>query len=182
MIDESMIKSRDILTSSWAKSLWHTIVVTFGICAIIIVIATISVLVGNIAVDTEKIEKIALIETLGEEPTCYAYLIDEKNGLVGQYLGECKGYGMPVCREQNYSGQISRQIPPIKREELRFEEIVPEISYASWLYMVDKKTGGVKPMYVGTRIIVSPFCLQQEELDDDMLQNDDDGIDCESSP
>lgn len=94
-----------------------------------------------------------------ENLICHAYLFNELKGEVGQYLGECIGYGIP------YSTQFSN---PERQEnyELTMPQaepnglFKPEGLSATWLIMIDQATKKPRPVYVEPTIIVSPFKLK----------------------
>lgn len=96
---------------------------------------------------------------------CYAYLFNEREGKVGQFLGKCIGYGIP------YSTQFSNPEKIIKKREIGVGVawvnlpqpepngvFKPEGLSATWLIMLDKD-GNPQPIYVEPSIIVSPFPL-----------------------
>ena len=106
-----------------------------------------------------------------ENFVCHAYLAD-MNGRVGQYLGECLGYGLP------YSVQFTNPQKVVDPEvELGYSKyqgeggcltipqqdpnglFMPEGLSATWLMLINPKTKKPHPVYVETDIIVSPFKL-----------------------
>lgn len=95
-----------------------------------------------------------------EDLVCHAYLFNEFNGEVGQYLGKCIGYGIPYSTQfsnpekRMYNGS-SYTMPQAEPNGL----FKPEGLSATWLIMVDPKTGEPRPVYVEPSIIVSPFKL-----------------------
>ena len=94
---------------------------------------------------------------------CYAYLCNEMEGKIGQYLGECIGYGIP------YSTQFSNPTKTVDKsqyygiEQLQQAEpnglFKPEGLSATWLIMIDPNTKEPRPIYIEPTIIVSPFKL-----------------------
>ena len=110
-----------------------------------------------------------------ENLVCYAYLCNIMTGEVGQYLGECLGYGVP------YSTQFSN---PVKFQGVTTDKVAdftgrnwvfayelipqaepnglfkPEGMSATWLIMIDPKTKEPRPLYVEPAIIVSPYKLK----------------------
>lgn len=102
-----------------------------------------------------------------ENLICYAYLMNEMTGEIGQYLGECIGYGIP------YSTQFSN---PERLERDRWQSgggygfgmpqpepnglFKPEGLSATWLIMIDPNTKEPRPVYIEPAIIVSPFKLK----------------------
>lgn len=98
-----------------------------------------------------------------EDFICHAYLVNEINGSVGQYLGECIGYGIP------YSAQFSNPQKVIRDTYESFGSIPqaepnglfkPEGLSATWLIMIDPNTKKPRPVYIEPSIIVSPFKLK----------------------
>jgi len=101
-----------------------------------------------------------------EDFICHAYLFNTMTGEVGQYLGQCIGYGIP------YSTQFSNPEKINGREMLGNETIQsipqsepnglfkPEGLSATWLIMIDPETKKPRPVYVEPEIIVSPFKLK----------------------
>jgi len=101
-----------------------------------------------------------------EDLICHAYLFNEMKGEIGQYLGECIGYGIPYSTQFSnpqklaradmgqYTGEIA--IPQAEPNGL----FKPEGLSATWLIMIDPKTKQPRPIYVEPMIIVSPFKLK----------------------
>ena len=102
-----------------------------------------------------------------EDLVCYAYLVNQLNGEVGQFLGKCIGYGLPASTQySNPEKEVFRHcqggygtLPQAEPNGL----FMPEGLSATWLMMVDPKTGAPRPVYVEPLIIVSPFPLNQQE-------------------
>jgi hypothetical protein len=100
-----------------------------------------------------------------EDLVCHAYLFNSIDGKVGQYLGQCIGYGIP------YSTQFSNPEKRIKAStstsgwnyNIPQPEpnglFKPEGLSATWLIMIDPETKQPRPVYVEPEIIVSPFKL-----------------------
>ena len=97
---------------------------------------------------------------------CYAYLFNEREGKIGQYLGKCIGYGLPASTQysnpERYGevdggeyGAINPYTMPQAEPNGLF---MPEGLSATWLMMLDKD-GEAKPVYIEPAIIVSPFPL-----------------------
>lgn len=106
-----------------------------------------------------------------ENLVCYAYFFNEREGKIGQYLGECVGYGIP------YSTQYSNPDKLIDVEDYGIESyqsndgmvisqaepnglFKPEGLSATWLIMIDPETKKPRPVYIEPAIIVSPFKLK----------------------
>lgn len=105
-----------------------------------------------------------------ENLIAHAYLVNEMNGEIGQYLGQCIGYGLP------YSTQFSNPERAVDLEDEIGHNLIdshsgvmpqpepnglfmPEGLSATWLLLIDPETGEPRPVYVEPAIIVSPFKL-----------------------
>jgi len=103
-----------------------------------------------------------------ENLVCYAYLKSLEGKPV--YLGKCIGYGLPYCVQFsnpervtdleslstfNPSGYTIGKIPQPEPNGL----FMPQSLSATWLMMIDPKTGDSRPVYIEPEIIVSPFIL-----------------------
>ena len=98
-----------------------------------------------------------------ENLICHAYLFNELKGEVGQYLGECIGYGIPYStqysnpeRVANFRGDYGQYADDAVYTIAQPEPnglFKPEGLSATWLIMID-------PVYVEPTIIVSPFKLK----------------------
>ncbi len=100
-----------------------------------------------------------------EDFICHAYLFNEFKGEVGQYLGECIGYGIPYStqfsnpekvvqnRASSTYGYLFGTMPQPEPNGL----FKPEGLSATWLIMIDPKTKKPRPVYIEPTIIVSPF-------------------------
>ena len=94
-----------------------------------------------------------------ENLICHAYLFNEMKGEIGQYLGECIGYGVP------YSTQFSNpEVYTVSGGTLPQAEpnglFKPDGMSATWLIMIDPETKKQRPVYIEPLIIVSPFKLK----------------------
>lgn len=98
-----------------------------------------------------------------EDFICHVYLFNVMTGEVGQYLGECIGYGIP------YSTQFSNPEKMVWQRNHGYHStpqaepnglFKPEGLSATWLIMVDPETSEPRPVYVEPEIIVSPFKLK----------------------
>lgn len=96
---------------------------------------------------------------------CHAYLVNEINGTVGQYLGECLGFGIPYSTQftnpekriiNSYSSSYGYNLPQADPNGL----YMPTSSSATWLMLLDDK-GIPHPVYMEPTIIVSPFPLHK---------------------
>ena len=104
-----------------------------------------------------------------EDLVCYAYLFNEREGKVGQYLGRCLGFGLPASIQYTnperylYNGATLPQPDPNGL-------FMPEGLSATWLMMIDEK-GDARPVYVEPLIIVSPFPLHDLSQDKGVTGN-----------
>jgi len=103
-----------------------------------------------------------------ENLVCHAYLFNVMKGEVGQYLGQCIGYGVPYSTQfsnpEKYGqvdggeyGAINPYTMPQAEPNGLFK---PEGLSATWLVMLDPADGTPRPVYVEPEIIVSPFKLR----------------------
>ena len=108
-----------------------------------------------------------------EDFICYAYIVN----MMGEYkfLGKCVGYGLP------YSVQFSNPEKVVDLGELIGREstwnpdtvpqpepnglFMPEGLSATWVMLVDPKTGEPRPVYVEPSILVSPFPLHDVDAE-----------------
>lgn len=98
-----------------------------------------------------------------EDLATYAYIVNLNGDLI--YLGQCVGYGVPysvqftnperVAHKETHGGGSFGTLPQPDPNGL----FMPEGLSATWLMMLDEKTGEVRPVYVEPEIIVSPFAL-----------------------
>lgn len=98
-----------------------------------------------------------------EKLVCYAYL----KSLDGKpvFLGKCIGFGLPYCvqysnpervaHRETYQGGSFGTLPQPEPNGL----FMPQSLSATWLMMIDPKTGDARPVYIEPEIIVSPFPL-----------------------
>ena len=95
-----------------------------------------------------------------EDLITYAYIVNLNGQLI--FLGKCIGYGLPYSTQytnpmrthSSYSGgyEILPQADPNGL-------YMPEGLSATWLMLIDPKTGDPRPVYIEPEIIVSPFPL-----------------------
>lgn len=93
-----------------------------------------------------------------EKLICYAYIVAKMTGRL-VFIGKCIGFGLP------YSVQYTN---PMKRYGLHAFTIpqadpnglfMPQGLSATWLMLIDRRTGKARPVYIEPEIIVSPFRL-----------------------
>lgn len=103
---------------------------------------------------------------------CYAYLGNEMEGKVGQYLGRCLGYGIPYSAQFSnplkYQGVTADKVADFPGKSFVFDYVLlpqaepngifkPEGMDATWVIMLDPRTNEPMPVYIEQKIIVSPF-------------------------
>ncbi len=96
-----------------------------------------------------------------EDLVCFAYFFNERTGSIGQYIGQCLGYGLPASTQYSnpekmvryYGGGNRHHIPQAEPNGL----FMPEGLSATWLMMIDPTTKQARPVYIEPLIIVSPF-------------------------
>ena len=92
-----------------------------------------------------------------ENFVCYAYIVNKMQGRL-VFLGKCIGYGLPYSVQytnpQKYETS-SYSLPQADPNGL----YMPQGLSATWLMMIDSKTGKPRPVYIEPEIIVSPFPL-----------------------
>lgn len=95
-----------------------------------------------------------------ENLICYAYIIDMNGNK--HFLGQCVGYGLPYSvqytnpqkiKHDNSSARIA--VPQADPNGL----FMPTGLSATWLMLIDPKTGDPHPIYVEPELLVSPFKL-----------------------
>ena len=100
-----------------------------------------------------------------EKFICHVYLYNAMTGEVGQYLGECIGYGIPYSTQYsnpqkvdiwNYSSEGIYTLPQAEPNGL----FKAEGQSATWVIMIDPVSKEPRPVYIEPDIIVSPFKLK----------------------
>ena len=87
----------------------------------------------------------------------YAYIVNHMTGKL-VHIGDCIGYGLPYSVQYTNPQKWAAQglsLPQADPNGL----YMPQGLSATWLLMIDKKTGKARPVYVEPEIIVSPFKL-----------------------
>ena len=98
-----------------------------------------------------------------EDLICFAYLKNEYSGKL-VFLGKCVGYGLPYSVQYTnpeyianvYGNGGGAAILPQPDPNGLF---MPEGLSATWLMLIDPKTGKARPTYVEPEIVVAPFPL-----------------------
>jgi hypothetical protein len=92
---------------------------------------------------------------------CYCYIVPEMTGKP-VFLGKCIGYGLPYATQytsplkldyKNNRGYIP--MPQADPNGL----FMPASAEGTWVLLINPKTNEPKPIYVETRVLISPFEL-----------------------
>ena len=105
-----------------------------------------------------------------EKLVCYAYLVSLQGKPI--FLGKCIGFGLPYCVQYSNPQKIVNMRRMMGRASSDYGEsltsmpqpepnglFMPNTLSATWLMMIDPKTGDGRPTYIEPEIIVSPFPL-----------------------
>lgn len=95
---------------------------------------------------------------------CYAYIVPENTG-VPVFLGKCIGYGLPYATQytnptatvlwsQTYGIE---QLPQADPNGL----FMPDSAEGTWVMLIDPQTNEPKPVYVESRVLITPFELSK---------------------
>lgn len=116
---------------------------------------------------TEKKQLKLIYELCDQENLiCHVYLFNEMEGKIGQYLGECLGFGIPYSTQYSNPDKIidmafdisTRQYGTISQAEPN-GLFKPTGLSATWIILFNPETKEPRPVYVEPLIIVSPFKL-----------------------
>jgi len=95
-----------------------------------------------------------------EDMICYAYIKSDYQGKLF-FIGKCIGYGLPYSVQYTNPARETRgyntslAMPQADPNGL----FMPSGLSATWLMMIDPKTGTARPVYMEPEIVVSPFPL-----------------------
>ena len=95
-----------------------------------------------------------------EDLVTYAYIVNHMTGEL-VFIGRCIGFGLPYSVQytspmvNKYGDHTEAPVPQADPNGL----FMPDGLSATWLMMIDPKTGDPRPVYVEPQIIVSPFPL-----------------------
>ena len=107
-----------------------------------------------------------------EKLVTYAYIVNHMTGEL-VFIGKCIGFGLP------YSVQYTNPQKVVEADHQLGHDLaginwpivvpqadpnglfMPEGLSATWLMMIDPKTGDARPVYVEPEIVVSPFPLHK---------------------
>lgn len=107
-----------------------------------------------------KLMKMIYELTDRENLICYAYIQSQYTGKL-VYIGKCVGFGIPFSAQYTNPMKITYAygdaiaVPQPDPNGL----FMPTSSSATWLMLIDPKTGKPHPVYVEPPIVVSPFPL-----------------------
>jgi hypothetical protein len=103
-----------------------------------------------------------------EDLVCHAYFFNQMTGSIGDYIGPCMGYGLPASTQ--YSNPEKRVDYSTRTGFAEYDYniaqaepnglFMPTSSSATWLMLIDPKTGDARAVYVEPPVIVSPFKLK----------------------
>lgn len=92
---------------------------------------------------------------------CYAYIVNKMQGKL-VFLGKCIGFGLPYSVQYTSPRKVLRiaggdrmAMPQADPNGL----FMPSGLSATWLMMIDPKSGDPRPVYIEPEIVVSPFPL-----------------------
>jgi hypothetical protein len=92
-----------------------------------------------------------------ENLVCYAYLVNKMTGKL-VFLGKCIGFGLPYSVQYTNPERYvvgGGTLPQADPNGL----FMPQGLSATWLMMIDRRTGKARPVYIEPEIVVSPFPL-----------------------
>jgi hypothetical protein len=91
-----------------------------------------------------------------EDLITYAYIVNWQGELI--FIGKCIGFGLPYSVQ--YTNPMKRILGDVILPQADPNGLfMPEGLSATWLMMIDEKTGEPRPVYIEPPIIVSPFPL-----------------------
>jgi hypothetical protein len=108
----------------------------------------------------EKLMLKSMYSIRNNNPQCYVYLINQMTGNVGQYMGECIGYGIPCSTR--YNDPTSRQSVNGFVREVPLAEpngLFADKSPGRWFMMKDAENEH-SLVLISSPTIVSPFKLK----------------------
>jgi len=113
----------------------------------------------------KKIMKMIYEETDKENLICYAYIVAKYSGKL-IFLGKCVGYGVPFSAQYTNPVKVKRYSISVTSQKTQVITVpqadpnglfMPTTSSATWLMLIDPKSGKPRPVYIEPEIIVSPF-------------------------
>lgn len=104
---------------------------------------------------------------------CYAYILNQMNSKF-DYLGECVGFGIPYGTEYSNPNKVTNggNSPDTGTGNVAISQADPNLLYpsastqATWLTMIDAKTGKQEVMYAEPNVVV-----YQTKLDARLCEN-----------
>lgn len=92
---------------------------------------------------------------------CYAYIKSDYQGKL-TFIGKCIGFGLPYSVQYTspmaYKKVLSATWSSMPQADPNGLYMPPGLS-ATWLMMINPKTGEANPVYIECEIVVSPFPL-----------------------
>ena len=105
-----------------------------------------------------KLMKLILELRDQENLICYAYIVPEMTGKP-VFLGKCIGFGLPYATQ--YTNPEKSQIDQYGNYTIAQADpnglFMPSSAEGTWLMMIDPKTKEQHPVYIESRVMVSPF-------------------------
>lgn len=88
---------------------------------------------------------------------CHAYVFSQYTGLY-TYLGRCMGYGLPYSVQYTNPERYEYQGATLPQPDPN-GLFMPDGLSATWIVLLDEKTGKSAPVYIESEITVSQFKL-----------------------
>jgi hypothetical protein len=111
----------------------------------------------------KKLVKMVMEQRDKADLICYAYIKSDFKGSL-TFIGKCIGYGIPYTlsftspeKGEYYQRGGVATLPQAEPTGLYTNGVTTS---ATWLFMIDPKTGESKPVYVEPEIVISPFPLK----------------------
>lgn len=100
----------------------------------------------------------------------YAYTKNEMTGKF-TYLGEAMGYGLPYGTEYTNPKRVAKNSETNHSDDVTLPQADPNGLYkaenvdATWIMLIDPATKQAKPVYIESQVMISPFKLSKNLLD-----------------
>lgn len=107
----------------------------------------------------KKLAKMVMELRDREDLVCYAYIKSDYNGTL-TFIGKCLGYGIPYGVSFTNPDKYETNGATLPQAEPNGLYTNGVTSSATWLFMVDPKSGNPRPVYVEPEIVVAPFPLK----------------------
>jgi len=107
----------------------------------------------------KKLAKMVMELRDREDLVCYAYIKSDYNGTL-TFIGKCLGYGIPYGVSFTNPDKYEMNGATLPQAEPNGLYTNGVTSSATWLFMIDPKTGSPRAVYFEPEIVVSPFPLK----------------------